>query len=89
MRLKVISCAVLERELERCASRSKNDIELFFLEQGLHNTPDELRRRAQEGINKTDGQSFYVRIRGYGLCSRGVVYWKRYKTRVVVPREYE
>ena len=31
-KFKVISCAVLERELELCASRSKNDIEVLLLE---------------------------------------------------------
>ena len=35
MKLKVISCAVLEREFQLCASRSKNDIEVLLLEQGL------------------------------------------------------
>ena len=89
MRLKVISCAVLERELQLCASRSKNDIELFFLEQGLHNTPDELRRRAQEAIEQADGEGFEAIILGYGLCSRGVVGLKSGKTRLVVPRGHD
>ncbi len=89
MRLKVISCAVLERELQLCASRSKNDIELFFLEQGLHNTPDELRRQAQEAIHRADGQAFEAIILGYGLCSRGVVGLKSGKTRLVVPRGHD
>ena len=89
MRLKVVSCAVLERELELCASRSKNDIELFFLEQGLHNTPDELRRRAQEAIDQADGAGFEAIILGYGLCSRGVVGLKSSKTRLIVPRGHD
>ena len=89
MRLMVVSCAVLERELQLCASESKNDIELFFLEQGLHNTPDELRRRAQEAIDQADGQNFDAIILGYGLCSRGVVGLKSAKTRLVVPRGHD
>ena len=89
MKLKVISCAVLEREFELCASRSKNDIELFFLEQGLHNTPDELRRRVQEAINQPDSQAFEAIILGYGLCSRGVVGLKSAKTKLVVPRGHD
>ncbi len=89
MKLKVISCAVLERELGLCASRSKNDIELLFLEQGLHNTPDELRRRVQEAIDQPDSQVFEAIILGYGLCSRGVVGLKSAKTKLVVPRGHD
>ncbi len=89
MKLKVVSCAVLERELQLCASRSRNEIELFFLEQGLHNTPDELRRRAQEAIEQAQGQGFEAIILGYGLCSRGVVGLKSGKTRLVVPRGHD
>ena len=89
MRLKVVSCAVLERELELCASRSKNDIELFFLEQGLHNTPDELQRRAQKAIDQADEAGFEAIILGYGLCSRGVVGLKSGKTRLIVPRGHD
>ena len=89
MKLKVVSCAVLERELQLCASRSRNEIELFFLEQGLHNTPDELRRRAQEAIDQTDGQGLDAIILGYGLCSRGVVGLRSGQTRLVVPRGHD
>ena len=89
MKFKVISCAVLERELELCASQSSNEIELLFLEQGLHNTPDELRRRAQEAIEQADGQGFDAIILGYGLCSRGIVGLGSVKTRLVVPRGHD
>ena len=89
MRLKVISCAVLEREFQLCASRSKNDIEVLLLEQGLHNTPDELRRRAQEAIDQNQQQDFDAIILGYGLCSRGTVDLRAKQTRLVIPRGHD
>lgn len=89
MRIKVISCAVLERELTLCASRCGNEVDIHMLEQGLHNTPDELRRRAQEAIDEADGQGFDAIVLGYGLCSRGVVGLRTAKTRLVVPRGHD
>lgn len=89
MRLKVISCAVLERELQLCASRSKNNIDLLLLEQGLHNTPEELRRRVQEAIEQADQQDFDAIILGYGLCCRGTVGLHTAKTRLVIPRGHD
>ena len=44
--------------MQLCASRSKNEIELLLLEQGLHNTPEELRRRAQKAIDQTQQEDF-------------------------------
>ena len=73
MRFRVISCAVMDRELEMCASRSANEIEMFFLEQGLHNTPDKLREETQRAIEEADGDGFDAIILGYGLCSRGAL----------------
>ena len=89
MKLKVISCAVLEREFQLCASRSKNDIDLLMLEQGLHNTPDELRRRAQQAIDQTPQRDFDAIILGYGLCSRGTVGLCAEHTQLVIPRGHD
>lgn len=89
MKLKVISCAVLERELQLCASRSKNDIEVSLLEQGLHNTPDELRRQAQEAIDQADNEGFDAIVLGYGLCCRGTVGLHSSKTQLVIPRGHD
>ena len=79
----------MDRELQLCASRSTNDIELLFLEQGLHNTPDELRRQTQEAIDQADKQQFDAIILGYGLCSRGTVGLHADKTRLVIPRGHD
>ena len=89
MNLKVISCAVLEREFGLCASRSQNEVEVFLLEQGLHNTPEELRRRTQEAIDQTQQRDFDAIILGYGLCCRGTVGLTAKRTRLVIPRGHD
>ncbi len=71
-RFYLVSCHVLWRELCHFAARSRHVFDFHFLEQGLHNTPDELRRRLQEAIDAAPEQAEAVLI-GYGLCSNGIV----------------
>ena len=47
----VISCHVLWRELCYYASLSRNIFTFSYLRQGLHNTPDILRKELQEAID--------------------------------------
>jgi hypothetical protein len=66
----VISCHVMWRELCYYASLSNKSVNFIFLEQGLHCTPDILREKLQNEIDKVDGEYEYILL-GYGLCSRG------------------
>jgi len=68
----VISCHVLWRELCYFAAISKNTFNFHFLKQGLHNTPDILRKQVQDAIDAVDGDHDAILI-GYGLCSNGLV----------------
>lgn len=43
-RLAAVACEVFRRELSAAAEKSPNAVELHWLPQGLHDTPDELRR---------------------------------------------
>lgn len=70
-RLCVIACHVLWRELCHFASLSKNVFDMRFLEQGLHNTPVELRRRVQEAVDDAPEEADAI-VFGYGLCSNGI-----------------
>ncbi|MGH7145101.1 MAG: hypothetical protein ACREJ2_13390, partial [Planctomycetota bacterium] len=52
---KIISCHVLWRELCQLAAQSSHVFDFQFLEQGLHDTPDQLRAQLQAAIDATDG----------------------------------
>ncbi len=67
----IISCHVLWRELCHWASQSPHLYYFHFLKQGLHNTPDILRKELQLAIdeNKDDSEALLL---GYGLCSNGL-----------------
>ena len=51
MRIKLIACEVLFREICLCASRAKAVIDLTFLRRGLHSNPDRLREEVQAQID--------------------------------------
>jgi len=53
MRLQFISCKVMQREAYFCAARSKNVVDVVLMEQGLHDTPDELRNQVQKALDNT------------------------------------
>jgi len=75
MRLKFVTCKVMQREAYLCASRSKNIIDIVLMPQGLHDTPDILRSKVQKELDKTSdvGKKPYDAIvLGYCLCSNGI-----------------
>lgn len=75
MRLKFVTCKVMQREAYLCASRSKNIIDIVLMPQGLHDTPDILRGEVQKELDKTNdnsGKPYDAILLGYCLCSNGI-----------------
>jgi hypothetical protein len=71
MRVRLIACEVLAREIGYAAATSKHVFDIKLMDFGLHDTPDKLRSALQEEIDATDGQGYDLIVLGYGLCSRG------------------
>ncbi len=100
MRLKVIACKVLTRELSAICADSQNYVDFTWLRQGYHNEPDVLRKILQEEIDKIDEGDdpftcttavgeFDAIVLGYGLCSNGVCGVKSKKYPIVIPRAHD
>jgi hypothetical protein len=99
LRLKVIACDVLNREISYLCSQSGCFTDVTFLHQGLHNTPDQLRMTLQQEIDRAN-QGFpynygnaapdfdYILV-GYGLCSNGIVGVSSSKVPLAVPRGHD
>lgn len=100
MRLKVISCKVLTRELGYLSADCPNVLDISWLRQGYHDNPELLHNILQECIDKIDSGDdpfscsrtvgdFDAIVLGYGLCSNGIcgVQSKRYP--IVVPRAHD
>ena len=94
MRIHIVACRVLSRELNALAATSPHVVELTWLPQGLHNTPDKLRAMLTETLGGLYRQRDEGLLRewpdvialGYGLCSNGVVGVESRDTPLVIPK---
>jgi len=102
MKLKVIACRVMWRELSYFAALSPHDIDFQFLPWGLHGTPELLRLELQKAVddaavwkNNPDRGSVVVKcapdaiVLGYGLCSNGTVGIHSRDVKIVLPRAHD
>jgi hypothetical protein len=89
MRLKIIACEVLFREICLCAANSGNVISVEFLKRGLHDNPDLLRSDVQKKIDETDESIYEGILLGYGLCSNGTMGVQARGLPLVVPRAHD
>ena len=81
-----IACEVMKDDFIKMSKIKKdNNLDYIFLEQQLHNTPDIMRKRLQEEIDKMD-ESYQNIILGYGLCSNGVVGLISEKHKIIIPK---
>lgn len=94
MRIHIIACQVFSREVNYYASLSKNIIDITWLPQGLHDTPDCLRQMVKDAIDEI-GMQLEKNIKknkpdaiilGYGLCSNGVAGVTAPDVPVIIPR---
>lgn len=94
MNIAFVGCMVLSREISFEISQSPSIVRAWWLQQGLHDTPDLLRAALQKQIDiieeeqeKLDEhQRFQVICIGYGLCSNGVLGIKSRILPLVIPR---
>ena len=89
MRLKVIACEVLFREICLCAAHSANVISVDFLKRGLHDNPDILRSEVQKKIDETDETIYEGILLGYALCSNGTVGVRAIGIPLVIPKAHD
>lgn len=100
MRLKLIACKVLYREISAISASCNNFIDVTYIRQGYHNEPQKLNGILQREISRVDSGDdahtsdtasfdFDAILLGYGLCSNGTVgiYSKKYP--IVIPRAHD
>lgn len=100
MRLKLIACKVICREVARLCADCDNYIDITFLRQGYHNEPTKLQEVLQREIDRVDsggdthtcevsGRDFDALLIGYGLCCNGTagVFSRKYP--IVMPRAHD
>ena len=88
LKLKIIACNVMWRELCYYAAQSPHAFEFAFLPYGLHCEPDQLRIAVQKAIDDTSADVDAILL-GYGLCSKGVEGVRARQTRLVITRGHD
>jgi hypothetical protein len=90
MRLKLIGCEVLYRELCLAASRSRNQVDIEFLPKGLHDLgASGMSRQLREALARVDQDRYEAILLGYGLCNNGLVGLAADRIPLVLPRAHD
>jgi hypothetical protein len=83
-RIVLIACEVMKPELEQ-AGKGRRHVEILYLEQSLHRTPQRMPQRVQEMIDQAAVSADCI-VLGYGLCSNGILGVKAPRQVLIVPR---
>ncbi len=88
----VIACEVFKAEMNLLREQVHPSPQILYLEQGLHDRPNELRQRVQLAIDELEAHADSVPERivlGYGLCGRGLAGVSGKKTSLVIPKVHD
>lgn len=90
MRLRLIGCEVLYRELCDSLVRSPHQVDIEFLPKGLHDLGGEPMRDAiQERVDAVPAGTYDAILLGYGLCGMGLNGLVSRHTPLVLPRAHD
>ncbi len=90
MRLKLIACEIMYRELCAAVARSVNLVDVEFLPKGLHDIGQAgMSSRLAEVLAAVDKTKYEAVLLGYGLCSNGVVGLRAQSIPLIVPRAHD
>ena len=91
MRIKVISCDVMFREICHLAAHSPNQVDVEFLPKGLHDLKSaEMRARLQEKVDEASSAGEYDAVAlAYALCGNGLAGVHARSIPIVLPRAHD
>jgi hypothetical protein len=90
VRLRLIGCEVLYRELCAAVARSPHQVDIGFLPKGLHDIgSSDMAGRLQAEVDAVDPVRYDAILLGYGLCGNGVVGLAARSIPVVLPRAHD
>jgi hypothetical protein len=90
LRLKLIACEILYRELCAAVARSTNQVDAQFLTKGLHDIGQAgMSSRLAEELAQVDESRYDAVLLGYALCSNGLVGLGARSVPLVIPRGHD
>ncbi len=96
--LKLIACKALYREISLITANCENFVDVTYLRQGFHDTPQILNAKLQQCIDAVDsgddsfsfkprfGRDFDAILLGYGLCSNALIGLSSKKYPLIIPK---
>ena len=90
MKLVIIACEIMYREISYCVARSKNVVDTKFLKKGLHDVGQEgMSNALRDEIRSIPKGQYEAILLGYGLCSNGISGLVAEEIPIVVPRAHD
>ncbi len=90
MRLKLIACEILYREICLAVSRSIHRVDIEFFPKGLHDIGSEkMCGRLQEALARVDESQYDAFLFGYALCNNGIVGLRARTIPLIIPRAHD
>lgn len=89
LRLRVVACDVLRREVYAAAARARATVDVTLLPQGLHDNSDLCRDRLQPEVAGADPEVYDAVVLGYGLCNNALDGVRAGRVPLVVPRAHD
>jgi hypothetical protein len=90
MRLKLIACEIVYREICAAVARSVNQVDIEFLPKGLHDIGQAgMSARLKEVVAQVEQSQYDAILMGYALCSNGLRGLAAQSVPIVVPRAHD
>ena len=90
MRLKLISCEILYREICAVVARSRNQVDLEFLPKALHDMGGTgMRDGLQTALDRVDESAYDRVLFGYALCGNCLAGLRARSLPLVIPRAHD
>jgi Protein of unknown function (DUF1638) len=90
MRLKLIACDVMHRELCAAIAQSPHRVDAEFVPKSLHDCgADSLRTRLQHSIDSVNPEEYEAVLLGYALCGASTIGLVARALPLIVPRAYD
>jgi hypothetical protein len=90
VRLKLIGCEVMYREICAAVAHSPHEIDIEFLPKGLHDLgAAAMLARLQETVDAVDPARYEAVLLGYGLCGNGIAGLAARRVSLVIPRIHD
>jgi hypothetical protein len=89
MRLKLISCEVMYREMCTAVAQAEHAVDVEFLPRDIHDCAGVMRTKLQDLLDKVEPEKYDAILLGYGLCGNGVAGLEARRLPIVIPRAHD